>query len=82
MSPTIINALAIIFGLSGSLLMFLNGYVLKPHPWGMFAPDNYQEIAKQIDNENRRIVRMQRLGMMCLLISFTLQGLALFISSQ
>lgn len=80
MSPTIINALAIIFGLAGSLLMFMNGYVLKPHPWGIFPPDNYQEIARQIDDENKRIVRMQRLGMLSLSVSFALQGVALFIS--
>ena len=81
MTPTTINAIAIIFGLAGSLLMFLNGHVLKPYPGGMFAPDNYEEIVAQIAKDNKHIVRMQRLGMMCMSISFVLQGLALYASS-
>lgn len=78
---TIISAVAILFGLAGSLLMFLNGHVLKPYPGGMFAPDNYEEIADQITRDNRRIVLMQRLGMLSLFASFMLQGIALYISS-
>jgi len=81
MAYTIISAVAIIFGLAGSLLMFLNGHVLKPYPDGGFAPLNYKEIIQQTHRANKRIVRMQRVGMMCLFLSFTLQGVALYISS-
>lgn len=81
MAYTVVSAIAIVFGLLGSLMMFLNGHVLKPYPGGMFAPDNYEEIDKQITKDNRRIVVMQRLGMLCLCVSFALQGAALCIST-
>ncbi|RBO13318.1 hypothetical protein DSL62_08855 [Pantoea sp. 3_1284] len=81
MAYTVVSAIAIVFGLLGSLIMFLNGHVLKPYPAGMFAPDNYEEIDKQITKDNRRIVVMQRLGMLCLCVSFALQGAALCIST-
>ena len=76
-----ISAVAIIFGLVGSLLMFLNGHVLKPYPGGMFAPDNYNELAAKITRDNKRIVFMQRLGIFFLCVSFSLQGVALIIST-
>lgn len=81
MAYTVISAIAIIFGLTGSFMMFLNGHVLKPYPGGGFGPDNYEEVVAKITKENRRIVLMQRLGMMSLFISFLLQGLALCIAS-
>lgn len=81
MAYTVISAIAIVFGLAGTLMMFLNGHVLKPYPGGLFGPDNYKEICEQITKENRRIVLMQRLGMLSLFASFTLQGVALYIST-
>ena len=79
MNPVIFNALAILFGLSGSLIMFLNGHVTKPHPWGIMAPSDWKEISAKIDKDNMRIMKMQRLGMPFLFISFSLQGVALCI---
>lgn len=81
MAYKIISAVAIMFGLFGSLLMFFNSHVLKPYPGGGFGPDNYEEVVEQTTKENKRIVLMQRLGMLSLFISFSLQGLALYVSS-
>jgi len=81
MTTTYLQAAAILFGFVGSFVMFSNGHVLKPYPGGMFAPDNYDEIAKQITKDNKRIVFMQRFGMLFLCVSFGLQGAALYLST-
>ncbi len=81
MTTTYLQAAAILCGFIGSFVMFSNGHVLKPYPGGMFAPDNYEEIANQITRDNKRIVFMQRFGMLFLCVSFVLQGAALVISA-
>lgn len=69
-----------VIGFVGTLIMFFNGYNLKPTEGAVWGGPEVDEHNKKIDRENKRIIIMQRLGMGLLTLSFLCQGMSFTIS--
>lgn len=67
-----------VIGFIGTLIMFCNGYNLKPYSGATFGGPLTDEINKKTRRENKRIAIMQKLGMALLAISFFLQMVSFF----
>lgn len=69
-----------VIGFIGTLIMFFNGYNLKPYEGGVFGSDEVNEHNKKVRRDNKIITSMQRLGLGLLTLSFFCQGLSFTLS--
>lgn len=76
MTATELQIISTVIGFVGTLIMFLNGYNLKPYEGGVFGSDAVIEENKKIAKENKRIKVMQKTGMGLLTLSFLCQSVS------
>ncbi|WP_261143833.1 hypothetical protein [Serratia fonticola] len=76
MTSTQLQIISTVIGFLGTLIMFFNGYNLKPYEGAVFGSDAVNEANKKITRDNKRIMVMQKIGMGLLTFSFLCQAVS------
>lgn len=75
-APDRANLISAIFGMTGTVILFLSSYVLEPFQGGVFGSKEVYDWNDRVRSRNRRRKIIQKIGLAFLCLSFVVQFVA------